>query len=92
MAESAVVACPHDIKGEGIFAFISLKENIKESEESIISKLKALVKQEIASFAVPDYFLVAQNLPKTRSGKIMRRILRLISENRSSDLGDISEL
>lgn len=58
VAESAVVGCPHNIKGEGIFAFISLKENVKEAEGLIISQLKELVKKQIASFAVPDYFLV----------------------------------
>jgi acetyl-CoA synthetase len=54
-----VVSCPHDIKGEGIFAFISLKENVNESEEDIIMNLKSLVKAKIAAFAVPDHFLVS---------------------------------
>jgi acetyl-CoA synthetase len=92
VAESAVVSCPHKIKGEGIFAFISLKENVTADEKDIVNDLKQLVKREIAAFAVPDHFLVSQNLPKTRSGKIMRRILRLIAEDRFEDLGDLSTI
>lgn len=91
VAESAVVACPHDIKGEGIFAYVSLKENTESNEDCVISELKLMVKSSIASFAVPDYFLVNQNLPKTRSGKIMRRVLRLIAEQRN-DFGDITTI
>ena len=59
IAESAVVGCPHDLKGEGIFAFLSLKEHVTEPEDKIISKLKILVREEIAAFAIPDYFLVS---------------------------------
>jgi acetyl-CoA synthetase len=59
VAESAVVSCPHEIKGEGIYAFITLKDNVEQKEAEIKIALKALVRREIAAFAVPDYFLVS---------------------------------
>lgn len=92
VAESAVVGFPHDVKGEGIFAFVVLKEHVHETEKDIKADLKAEIKQRIASYAQPDVILVVGNLPKTRSGKIMRRILRKIAANQPDELGDVSTL
>ncbi len=82
----------HFSKGEGIYAFLTLKETVNESHEEIINDLKRLIKSKIAAYAIPEYFLVTPNLPKTRSGKIMRRILRKIAANKPDELGDISTL
>jgi acetyl-CoA synthetase len=88
-----VVPFPHDIFGEGIYAFVTLKEHVKETDEaSLVAALKALVKSKIAAYAIPHKFLFAKNLPKTRSGKIMRRILRKIVEEKPEEMGDISTL
>ncbi len=93
VAESAVVPYPHDIFGEGIYAFVTLKEYVGETDEvAMIGHLKNLVKSKIAAYAIPHKFLFAKNLPKTRSGKIMRRILRKIAEDKPEELGDISTL
>jgi len=94
VSESAVVGFPHDVKGEGIFAFVVLKEKgKKEDQAQIEQELKTLCKSQIAGYAVPDYILFNDGLPKTRSGKIMRRILRTIAAGGSvQDLGDISTL
>ncbi|CAD5111357.1 DgyrCDS673 [Dimorphilus gyrociliatus] len=92
VSETAVVGFPHELKGEGIYAFVSLKESIKETPEEIIDDLKKVVKTKIASYAVPDFILITSALPKTRSGKIMRRILRKIAANKEDELGDISTL
>ncbi|KAK7086893.1 Acetyl-coenzyme A synthetase 2-like, mitochondrial [Halocaridina rubra] len=92
VAEAAVVGFPHDIKGEGVYAFIVLKENLYSTEQEILTDLKKLVKTKIAAYAVPDHTLVCSGLPKTRSGKIMRRILRKIAADQPEDLGDISTL
>ncbi|KAL8590860.1 Acetyl-coenzyme A synthetase 2-like, mitochondrial [Nucella lapillus] len=92
VAESAVVGFPHDIKGEGIFAYVVLKEHAHETEKDIKADLRVNVKQRIASYAQPDIILVVGNLPKTRSGKIMRRILRKIAANKPDELGDVSTL
>nr|XP_006822135.1 PREDICTED: acetyl-coenzyme A synthetase 2-like, mitochondrial-like [Saccoglossus kowalevskii] len=93
VAETAVVGFPHDIKGEGVYAYVTLKDDIEgEPEEQIMEELKELVRQQIASYAVPEMIQVAPGLPKTRSGKIMRRILRKIAANEHEDLGDITTL
>ncbi|XP_042235478.1 acetyl-coenzyme A synthetase 2-like, mitochondrial isoform X2 [Homarus americanus] len=92
VAETAVVGFPHDIKGEGVFAFIVLKKDLHSTQEEIISDLKKLVRTQIAGYAVPEVTLVCPGLPKTRSGKIMRRILRKVAANKPEELGDISTL
>ncbi|MES2204793.1 MAG: acetate--CoA ligase [Pseudomonadota bacterium] len=91
VAEAAVVAIPHAIKGESIYAFITLKQNQTESE-NLSHELKEHVKQTIGSFAVPEFIQFAKDLPKTRSGKIMRRLLRKIAQGDLNNLGDISTL
>jgi acetyl-CoA synthetase len=91
VAEAAVVGCPHDIKGKGIYAFVTLKQGQTPSED-LRKELVAQVRKEIGPIASPDYLQWAPALPKTRSGKIMRRILRKIAENQPDQLGDISTL
>ena len=87
--ESAVVGYPHDIKGQGIYAYVIVNEH--DSEE-IEDQIKAVVKREIGPIAKPDKIQVVSGLPKTRSGKIMRRILRKIASNEMDSLGDTSTL
>ena len=91
VAEAAVVGCPHDIKGQGIYAYVTLKAGV-ESTEELRKELVAWVRKEIGPIATPDYLQWAPGLPKTRSGKIMRRILRKIAENQPDQLGDTSTL
>jgi acetyl-CoA synthetase len=91
VAEAAVVGCPHEIKGQGIYAFVTLNAGVAGSDE-LRKELIAGVRKEIGAIAVPDYLQWAPGLPKTRSGKIMRRILRKIAENQPDQLGDISTL
>ncbi|RUL75367.1 acetate--CoA ligase [Dyella choica] len=91
VAEAAVVGCPHEIKGQGIYAFVTLVAGEQGSEE-LRKELVAWVRKEIGPIATPDYLQWAPGLPKTRSGKIMRRILRKIGENQPDQLGDISTL
>jgi acetyl-CoA synthetase len=91
VAEAAVVSFPHEIKGEGIFAYTILKEGYDDGQE-IVGELRNEVRHHIGPIATPDYIMVAPGLPKTRSGKIMRRILRKIAANDTSDLGDTSTL
>ena len=91
VAEAAIVGYPHDVKGDGIYAFVSLKRGIKESEE-LKKKLIAQVRKDIGPIATPDKIQFTDTLPKTRSGKIMRRILRKIAADDISDLGDLSTL
>jgi acetyl-CoA synthetase len=91
VAESAVVAMPHDIKGQGIFAYIVLRDGVVVND-TFAAALRAEVQQRIGALAKPDEIRVVPGLPKTRSGKIMRRILRKIAENDFSSLGDISTL
>ena len=91
VAEAAVVGCPHDIKGQGISAYVTLKAAIQPTEE-LRKQLVAWVRKEIGPIATPDHLQWAPGLPKTRSGKIMRRILRKIAENAPEQLGDISTL
>ncbi|KAK7504191.1 hypothetical protein BaRGS_00004495 [Batillaria attramentaria] len=92
IAESAVVGFPHDVKGEGIFAFVVRKDDAVESEQEIADNLRKKVKKEIASYAQPDQILFTPGLPWTRSGKIMRRILRKVAANETEDLGDVTTL
>jgi acetyl-CoA synthetase len=91
VSEAAVVGYPHDIKGQGIYCYVSLMAGEKPSEE-LGKELVLWVRKEIGPFAAPDRIQFAQGLPKTRSGKIMRRILRKIAEDDFSNLGDTSTL
>ncbi|MBC7740878.1 MAG: acetate--CoA ligase [Bdellovibrionaceae bacterium] len=91
VSEAAVVGYPHDIKGQGIYAYITLKNGIKPTEE-LKKELLQLVRKAIGPIATPDVIQWAPGLPKTRSGKIMRRILRKIAENQIDSLGDTSTL
>jgi acetyl-CoA synthetase len=91
VAEAAVVGCPHDIKGQGIYAYVTLLVNA-ESTDRLRAELKDWVRKEIGPIATPDFIQWAPSLPKTRSGKIMRRILRKIAANEHEQLGDISTL
>ncbi|KQZ79230.1 acetyl-coenzyme A synthetase [Rhodanobacter sp. Root561] len=91
VAEAAVVGCPHEIKGQGIYAYVTLVAGETGSDE-LRKELIAWVRKEIGPIATPDYLQWAPGLPKTRSGKIMRRILRKIGENQPDQLGDITTL
>ena len=91
VAEAAVVGFPHDIKGQGIYAYVTLKQGVAATEE-LRKALVQQVRNEIGPTATPDHIQWAPGLPKTRSGKIMRRILRKIAENAPDQLGDTSTL
>jgi acetyl-CoA synthetase len=91
VAEAAVVGMPHEIKGQGIYAYVTLNSGEPESEQ-VRKELVRWVRHEIGPIATPDVIHFAPALPKTRSGKIMRRILRKIAEGDTSNLGDISTL
>jgi acetyl-CoA synthetase len=91
VAEAAVVGFPHDIKGQGIYAYVTLKAD-REPSDALRDELVKWVRKEIGPIATPDYIQWAPGLPKTRSGKIMRRILRKIAANEIADLGDTSTL
>jgi len=91
IAESAVVGYPHEIKGQALYAFVTLKEGVPSSEE-LKKEIVQHVRKEIGAIAQPDKIQFAEGLPKTRSGKIMRRILRKIAENDTNHLGDTSTL
>ena len=91
VAESAVVGYPHDIKGQGIYAYVTLMEG-EESSDELRTELVQWVRKEIGPIASPDLIQWAPGLPKTRSGKIMRRILRKIAANEHDQLGDTSTL
>lgn len=91
VAEAAVVGYPHDIKGQGIYAFVTLKTGVQPTEE-LRKELITHVRKEISPIATPDLIQWAPGLPKTRSGKIMRRILRKIAENQTDSLGDTTTL
>ena len=92
VAEAAVVGFPHDIKGEGIYAYVTLMQGDNSDPESLRKELISLVRKEIGPIANPDVIQYAPGLPKTRSGKIMRRILRKIAANELESLGDTSTL
>ena len=91
VAEAAVVGYPHDIKGQGIYAYVTLKLGIEPSEQ-LRQELNQWVRKEIGPIATPDLIQWAPALPKTRSGKIMRRILRKIAADEHDQLGDVSTL
>ncbi|KAM4599467.1 acetyl-coenzyme A synthetase 2-like, mitochondrial [Fundulus diaphanus] len=90
--ESAVIGTPHEIKGEVPFAFVVLKEDLSDDPSTVLQQLRELVSTKIAKYAVPEHFLVVKRLPKTRSGKIMRRVLRKVAMETGEDLGDVSTL
>ena len=91
VAEAAVTPMPHEIKGQALYAFVTLKEGVHESDE-LKKELVKHVRKEIGPIAAPEVIQFAPALPKTRSGKIMRRILRKIAENSTDNLGDITTL
>ena len=91
VAEAAVVGFPHDLKGQGIYAYVTLNAG-EEPNEELRLELRNWVRRHISPIASPDFIQWAPGLPKTRSGKIMRRILRKIAENDQSNLGDTSTL
>lgn len=91
VAEAAVVGFPHEIKGQAIYAYVTLMQGTAESDE-LNKELKAFVAQEIGAFARPEVIQFAPGLPKTRSGKIMRRILRKIAANELENMGDTTTL
>jgi acetyl-CoA synthetase len=91
VAEAAVVGYPHDIKGQGIYCYVTLNAGEPSSEE-LVAELRLHVRKEIGPIATPDHLHLTPALPKTRSGKIMRRILRKIAENEHGTLGDTSTL
>ena len=92
VSESAVVGFPHNIKGQGIYAFVTLKAGVDFEDDAISKELNGTVRDVIGPIASPDHIQITPSLPKTRSGKIMRRILRKIAENNFGDLGDTSTL
>ena len=91
VAESAVVGFPHDIKGEGIAAYVILKTGAEETPD-LVAQLRHQVRNVVGAFATPDIIIISPGLPKTRSGKIMRRILRKVVSKETDNLGDISTL
>ena len=91
VAEAAVVGYPHEIKGQGIYCYVTLMNDVEPSDE-LYKELRTWVRTEIGPIASPDLIQWAPGLPKTRSGKIMRRILRKIAENDYGSLGDTSTL
>ena len=91
VSEAAVVGYPHDIKGSGLYCYVSLNVGILSSEE-LVKELRNTIRERIGPIATPDFIHITSGLPKTRSGKIMRRILRKIASNDFSNLGDTSTL
>ncbi len=91
VAEAAVVGMPHQIKGESIYAYVTLKSDVEESDE-LTKELRSWVRKEIGPIASPEVIQFAEGLPKTRSGKIMRRVLRKIAASKYDDFGDTSTL
>ena len=92
VAEAAVVGFPHDLKGEGIYAYVTLMSGDESDPETLLAELIGMVRKEIGPIAKPDVIQWAPGLPKTRSGKIMRRILRKIAADELDNLGDTSTL
>ena len=92
VAEAAVVGFPHALKGEGIYAYVTLMSGDESDPDTLLAELIAMVRKEIGPIAKPDAIQWAPGLPKTRSGKIMRRILRKIAANELDNLGDTSTL
>ncbi len=91
VAEAAVVGFPHDLKGQGIYCYVVLKKNI-EPTDSLKSSLRETVRRKIGPIATPDRMQFCEDLPKTRSGKIMRRILRKIGAGNIDEIGDTTTL
>jgi acetyl-CoA synthetase len=91
VAEAAVVGYPHDVKGTGIYAYVLLKSGYSGSPE-LARELREAVRKEISPIATPDRIQFVEGLPKTRSGKIMRRILRKIAEGEPENVGDVTTL
>jgi acetyl-CoA synthetase len=91
VAEAAVVGYPHEIKGQAIYAFVTLNAG-EEGDDALREELNQAVRKDIGALAAPEVIQFAPALPKTRSGKIMRRILRKIAEGESKGFGDISTL
>jgi len=90
VAEAAVVPVPHPVKGEALYCFVTMNAGAAFTPE-IVAKLRLMIREKIAPFATPDFVQEAPGLPKTRSGKIMRRVLKKIA-NGEKDLGDISTM
>nr|XP_057912831.1 acetyl-coenzyme A synthetase 2-like, mitochondrial isoform X1 [Doryrhamphus excisus] len=90
VAESAVIGCSHHIKGQGLYAFVVLKQDVQDVD--LTSQINNMVSNKIAKYACPDHIQFVQRLPKTRSGKIMRRVLRKVVERDLGGLGDLSTL
>jgi acetyl-CoA synthetase len=91
VAEAAVVGFPHDIKGQGVYCYVTLQAG-EESSDALAKELRGWVREEIGPIASPDVIQFAPSLPKTRSGKIMRRILRKVAAHEYTNLGDTSTL
>ncbi len=91
VSEAAVVGYPHDVKGNGLYCYVSLKVGVDPSEDLVLA-LKKTIREKIGPIATPDFIHITGGLPKTRSGKIMRRILRKIASNDFENLGDTSTL
>lgn len=91
VSEAAVIGFPHDIKGQGICCYVTVKEGVVESP-ALATELKSQVRKVIGPFATPDFIILSPGLPKTRSGKIMRRILRKIISQETDSMGDLSTL
>ena len=92
VSETAVIGIPHEIKGESAVAFSILKEKADLNAENVRSELIQLVRGRLAKFAAPEKIYFVSGLPKTRSGKIMRRILRKISAGQIDEIGDVTTL
>jgi acetyl-CoA synthetase len=93
VAEAAVVGCPHEIKGTGIFAYVIITTEFESrDQDELRAALRTQVRAAIGPIATPDHIQIVAGLPKTRSGKIMRRILRKIAAGQSDELGDVSTL
>ena len=90
-AEAAVIGIPHEIKGEGIFAYAMLRAGFEPSKE-LVGELRQQVRKAIGGIAMPDQIVIVPGLPKTRSGKIMRRVLRKVAAGEQDQLGDTSTL
>ena len=91
VAESAVVGFPHPVKGQGVYAFLVLQPGV-EGDDALLAELQAALRTQIGAHAKVDRFQIIPGLPKTRSGKVMRRIMRKVCEGRSDELGDVSTL
>jgi acetyl-CoA synthetase len=92
VAEAAVVGCPHPIKGVGIYVYVQTTDAAGDDLDALAAELKAQARKRIGAIATPDTIQFVTDLPKTRSGKIMRRILREVAAGRYDDLGDVSTL